>query len=538
LVDVVHAKQPRLREDALDERDYCLEVERWVCQLRGGLELVSPALRLAARAQHFERRALPRDSYPMGREGYLQWRAAAKRRQGERLVELLSSTGLEESVLARTSRLVAKALPLDKDADMQTLEDAACLVFLSHELELFQSDKDDQKLTDILRKTWAKMSRPAQGLALGLEYSPRNLGCLVEAIASQEGLEVTKQPMVAPRLPAATVVALRESWAQVPKEKFGQDFFERLYAEDEELKTVFDYPVTRPENMWKVVQRFVDLLDIELVPRLESMAHAVAALSRYFGRLRMSHMAPIKRALVHTVKAYMPVKEKKLNTLAWEAFFYSLAAVAAPYLVMNDNLEEFAAATAASLPTPGGGPHAGAIAAHGAALLEMSLGITKLSQGASQSPEEVVGKLHEARGWLLNSVRDDVNAYCGLLSSVYARSGRVTEVAEAGAESSKGVSAEEAERRRWLRRATEVPLRVAEVSVGAAIACLDSRSTVKRSLKGDWIAGVKLLRCAWEISMKNVAINIVDLDKGAGDLDARLMRMRETPLPWEDLCDI
>merc|ERR1719221_436564 len=178
-----------------------------------------------------------------------------------------------------------------------------------------------------------------------------------------EGLEVTKQPMVAPRLPACTVTTLRQSWARVPQEKFGNDFFLQLYAEDKELQTVFDFHVARPENMRKVVQRLLDLLDTESVPRLESVVHAVAALSRRFGRLRMAHMAPIKRALVNTVKSYAPAKEKKLTILAWESFFYCVAAVAAPHLAMKENIEEFSVATAASLPTPGGGPHAGALAA-------------------------------------------------------------------------------------------------------------------------------------------------------------------------------
>lgn len=531
IIDAAHAKQPRRPEDALSEQDYCIEVEQWVFKLSGGQEFVSPALRLAARSQHLERHAIPRSKFPEGRQGYLNWRAAVKRRQKERLMAMLSFTGVDRSVVERASRLIGKDVPLAEDPEMQTLEDATCLTFLSHELDSFQKNKDDAKLVDIFQKTWKKMSPKAHAFAAGLEYTPRLLGCLLEAIAMATGLEANNQPMVAPRLPSATVDWLRKSWENVPQDAFGNDFFERLYAEDPSLREVFAYDVARGSNATKAVQMMLDQLEFELVPRLERMVHAIAALSRKYGKLRMAHMAPIKRALVRTVVAAAPTsKEKSTTNRAWEAFFYSMAAVAAPYLVLADNLSELADATAATLPTPGGGPQAGAIAAQGIALLEMSLGITALSQGSNPVPEEVATKLNEARGWLLSSVRDDVNAYCGLLSSVYGRG-------LAGRESP-DETASEAEYKRWLRRATEVPLRVAEVSTGAAIACLPCKRSIKYSLKGDWIAGVKLLRTAVEISTKNVAINLQDGGRVAMDIDTRLSRLRDTEPPWEDLCDI
>jgi len=248
----------------------------------------------------------------------------------------------------------------------------------------------------------------------------------------------------------------------------------------------------------------------------------------------MSHLAAIKRAFIRSVIAHAPKEKKKVNQ-AWEALIYSLVAVAGPHLVLQDRTDELAAATASPLPSPGGGPHAGAVAAQGVALLEMSLSITALSQGGTATPEEVQNKLHEARGWLVDAVRNDVNAYCGLLSSVYSRG-----VCTADGEDAATRSAEENEARRWLRRAIEVPLRIAEVSMGAAVACLPCRRQIKRSLQGDWIAGAKLLRTATEISMKNVMINAKEMDyktKAANDIDKRMTQLRDTEPPWEDLCD-
>lgn len=493
------------QQDALSEHEYCLEVEKWVIRLRGGEEALSPALRVAVRAQNF---------------------------QGQRLRELLRRQGIEKNIADRACRLVAKDLPLKTDPDMQTLEDATCLVFLQRELESLQQGKDEAKLIDIIGKTWKKMSPEAQALAIEFDYSPGVLGFLLEAITAAEGLEASKPPMVAPRLPFVTVKALRDSWAHVPQDVFGSAFLDRLFAEDPEMRQVMGFVTNNPKHMAKAIQTLLDLLDPLLVPRLERVAHGLVALPLRFGQLRMKHVAALKRAMVRTVTAHAPPKEKKLTNRAWEAFFYALAAVAAPHLVLADPISQLASATAASLPVPGAGTHAGAVAAQGAGLLEMCLSISALSVGGTSAPESVLGRLQEARCWLVDSVRDDVNAYCGLLASVYARPDDTRD-----AEITGGIDADEAERRRWMRRATEVPLRVAEVSMGLAIACLPCKKQIKRSLQGDWIAGAKLLRTATEISTKNVQINLRDM-KAAMDIAARFQRLQDTEPPWEDLCDL
>jgi hypothetical protein len=50
----------------------------------------------------------------------------------------------------------------------QALEDAACLVFLENEVAAFAAQHQDyprDKFVDILRRTWRKMSGPAQTFA-------------------------------------------------------------------------------------------------------------------------------------------------------------------------------------------------------------------------------------------------------------------------------------------------------------------------------------------------------------------------------------
>lgn len=383
------------------------------------------------------------------------------------------------------------------------------------------------------------MTPAAQGIAWTLPYTPKQLGCLLEAVASAEGLAATELPMVAPRLPAATVKLLRESWERIEKESFGEEFLKRAMNED--IHHILNDKVARPEVIVQFIQLLLDLLDPESVPQLERVVHAAAALARQFGRLRMKHLVALKRCLTRTVvEVYTAPKAKRQTSRCWEAFFYCLAAVAAPHLTLTDSLTEFIAASAATLPMPAGGTQAAAVAAQGVALLEMCLGITAAQTDAKfkgeSAPREVVTKLSEARGWLVESVRSDVNAYCGLLGFTYARM--------EPPRGEQGVEAEENEFRLWQRRATEVPLKVAEYSFGVANTCFKYRKQIIRSLENDWLAGAKLLNTAFEIALKNTESSLSFMGKDhRGDIEAQLARLR-TQLNssgkkvWQELCDV
>jgi len=64
------------------------------------------------------------------------------------------------------------------DPEAQALEDVSCLVFLEYELVPFAAKHPEEKLIDILRKTWAKMSPLGQREALGLQL-PAQLRAMV-----------------------------------------------------------------------------------------------------------------------------------------------------------------------------------------------------------------------------------------------------------------------------------------------------------------------------------------------------------------------
>jgi hypothetical protein len=60
---------------------------------------------------------------------------------------------------------------LKRDPETQTLEDVICLVFLQYYLEPFMQKHPEDKLIDILQKTWNKMSEEGREAALNLPLS-------------------------------------------------------------------------------------------------------------------------------------------------------------------------------------------------------------------------------------------------------------------------------------------------------------------------------------------------------------------------------
>lgn len=145
----------------------------------------SEVLRLAARAQHICRWRIPRSDYPMDRSGYLRWRNELKRKHAEWTGEILARCGYGSETIARCGALLRKE-NLKGDADAQTLEDVACLVFLAHYANDFSLRHDDGKVVDILGKTWKKMSDRGRKAALALPHSDRMRPLLTLALSTVE----------------------------------------------------------------------------------------------------------------------------------------------------------------------------------------------------------------------------------------------------------------------------------------------------------------------------------------------------------------
>lgn len=127
----------------------------------------------------------------MTRAGYLAWRARQKTRAAEKINVLLSalppsssSQQLPTEDIDRVASLVRKE-NLAADAEVKVLEDVACLVFLDDQLDDFEKrdDVDEDKMVNILRKTWAKMSPRGREIALDMKLSERGKTLVGKALA-------------------------------------------------------------------------------------------------------------------------------------------------------------------------------------------------------------------------------------------------------------------------------------------------------------------------------------------------------------------
>ncbi|MEH6408675.1 MAG: DUF4202 domain-containing protein [Leeuwenhoekiella sp.] len=142
----------------------------------------SEELQIAARAQHICRWMSPREQYPMDRVGYLKWREDLKKMHADITAKILEKVGYSADFIDRVSFLIKKKL-IKKDEGTQTLEDVICLVFLENYLEEFAAKHPDEKIVDILQKTWGKMSEEGHEAALKLPLTAHSLSLIKKALA-------------------------------------------------------------------------------------------------------------------------------------------------------------------------------------------------------------------------------------------------------------------------------------------------------------------------------------------------------------------
>ena len=128
----------------------------------------SEASQLAVRAQHIKRWTVPRNSYPMTKEGYHAWRTGLYTFHADTAGELMRQAGYDDGMIERVKKAVGKR-GIKVNPESQLLEDIANLVFIEHYLLAFAQSKpdyDEEKWLEIIRRTWGKMSKDAQAFAL------------------------------------------------------------------------------------------------------------------------------------------------------------------------------------------------------------------------------------------------------------------------------------------------------------------------------------------------------------------------------------
>ena len=159
---------------------YGVRMTRWLVKLD---DRAPETAFLAARAQHICRWLVPRASYPRSRRGYLEWRTFLYRLHAEKTAQLLAAAGYDRPSIDQVRRILMKR-GLKRDSQVQLVEDAACLVFLEYYFAPFAQGYADDKIIDIVRKTWKKMSPNAQRAALRLPLGSREMRLVERALGS------------------------------------------------------------------------------------------------------------------------------------------------------------------------------------------------------------------------------------------------------------------------------------------------------------------------------------------------------------------
>ncbi|SMF36281.1 protein of unknown function [Tistlia consotensis] len=187
-IDAANAEDPRREagaggEELPRELLYGRRMTAWLERL---YPEAGTALRLAARAQHIRRWEIPRRDYPDGRTGYLRWRRELQRRHAGHAAAILAGVGYPPETIERVRALLQKQ-GAGRDPDVARLEDAICLVFLESELTAFVARHPSEKIVEILRKTWVKMTPVGQAAARRLAL-PEPLGDLLAEALGEAGL--------------------------------------------------------------------------------------------------------------------------------------------------------------------------------------------------------------------------------------------------------------------------------------------------------------------------------------------------------------
>ncbi len=173
-IDALNQQDPHARE-----HPYAQQLTDWALRLD---PKASEPLRIAARGQHVQRWTIPRDRFPLTRAGYLKWRETLKNFHADTVAKVMHEAGYEPEIIERVRQIIHKR-NLKTDADTQTLEDALCLVFLETQLADLRAKTPDEKMAEVIRKTWDKMSPRARQIALTLPLSEQDRAFVQQSLA-------------------------------------------------------------------------------------------------------------------------------------------------------------------------------------------------------------------------------------------------------------------------------------------------------------------------------------------------------------------
>lgn len=175
-IDAANAEDPRVTEVDGEKRPYeAVYAERMWEKLDELYPDAGELLRIAARAQHIRRWAIPRADYPEGKEGYQKWRLTLRQMHSDIVGAFMREAGYSDEEAEQVGAHLRKE-QLKKNADSQALENVVDVVFLTYYWDEFlakYAHYDDDKLVDIVGKTLRKMSSTGHKAALALDLDER-----------------------------------------------------------------------------------------------------------------------------------------------------------------------------------------------------------------------------------------------------------------------------------------------------------------------------------------------------------------------------
>jgi pyruvate,water dikinase len=181
-IDAVNAKDPNqlsfAGESAAKELLHARRASHWVNRLD---ESPTEALLLAARAHHLRRWHLPRTEFPAGRAGYHAWRRELQDRHAREAGEILEACGYSEGEIQRVGDLIRKR-GLGRDPEVQTLEDALCLVFIETQLAAFSARHSEEKVIEIIARSLAKMSEAGRSASAQIPLAGSEAALVAAAV--------------------------------------------------------------------------------------------------------------------------------------------------------------------------------------------------------------------------------------------------------------------------------------------------------------------------------------------------------------------
>ena len=182
--DRANAADPNLElVDGVPQPKELVYARRMTERLARYAEDAPAAVKIAARCQHIQRWTRPRSEYPAGRDGYRSWREELARFHADTAATILREVGYDAATIERVSSLVRKER-IKANPEAQLLEDVICLVFLEFYLEAFADAHPEEKLVEILRKTWRKMSDRGREAALRIPLSVQMRALVEKAIGA------------------------------------------------------------------------------------------------------------------------------------------------------------------------------------------------------------------------------------------------------------------------------------------------------------------------------------------------------------------